>query len=79
MPRAAAPSVPVLSSTLQLPMASVDELVDGLTRSLVLAVDWPATVAAAGALGLEAAVEGGPGDTLSRLSRFAPQLAIVAP
>ena len=75
----AAPAVPVLSSTLQVPMATVDELVDGLTRALVLPVDWPATVAAAVALGVDAALEGGPGDTLTRLARFAPELAIVRP
>lgn len=75
----AAPRVPVLSSTLQRPMTTVDELVDGLTRALVLPVDWPATVAAAAALGCDRAIEAGPGDTLGRLARFAPELAIVAP
>lgn len=75
----APPRVPVLSSTLQRTMATVDDLVDGLTRSLVLAVDWPATIAAAAALGVDRALEAGPGDTLTRLARFAPELAIVAP
>jgi [acyl-carrier-protein] S-malonyltransferase len=76
---AAPPRVPVLSSTLQRPLATVDDLVEGLTRSLVLAVDWPATIAAAAALGVDRALEAGPGDTLTRLARFAPELAIVAP
>ncbi|WP_426571816.1 ACP S-malonyltransferase [Aquihabitans sp. McL0605] len=74
----AAPRVPVLSSTLQLPLRTVDELVDGLARSLVLAVDWPATIEAAAALGVDRAFEAGPGDTLRRLARFAPELAIVS-
>jgi [acyl-carrier-protein] S-malonyltransferase len=73
------PRVPVLSSTLQRAMASVDDLVDGLARSLVLAVDWPATVDAAVAAGIDEAVEAGPGDTLGRLGRFLSQLPIVAP
>lgn len=75
----AEPRVPVLSSTLQQLLRTPDELVDGLTRSLVLAVDWPATVAAAAAFGVQRAVEAGPGDTLSRLARFAPELAIDHP
>ncbi len=75
----AAPAVGVLSSTLQTVMDTVDSLVEGLTRSLVLSVDWPATVAAAAALGVERALEAGPGDTLSRLARFAPAVAIVRP
>lgn len=74
-----APRVPVLSSVLQRPMATVAEVVEGLTRALVLPVDWPATVAAAVALGVDRAIEGGPGDTLSRLARFAPGLVIVRP
>jgi len=73
------PRVPVLSSTLQQLLGTPEELVDGLTRSLVLAVDWPATVAAAVAFGVERAVEAGPGDTLSRLARFAPELVIDRP
>ena len=75
----APPRVPVLSSTLQQLLRTREELVEGLTRSLVLAVDWPATVTAAAAFGVERAVEAGPGDTLSRLARFAPQLAIDHP
>lgn len=75
----APPRVPVLSSTLQQFLRTPEELVDGLTRSLVLAVDWPATVAAAAGFGVGRAVEAGPGDTLSRLARFAPQLAIDHP
>lgn len=75
----AAPRVPVLSSTLHRPMATVDALVDGLSRALVLPVHWPRTIDAAVGLGVERAIEGGPGDTLSRLSRFAPRLVIVRP
>lgn len=75
----AAPRVPVMSSVLQRPMTTVDDLVEGLTRALVLPVDWPATVAAAVSLGVDRAIEGGPGDTLSRLARFAPGLAIDRP
>lgn len=75
----AEPRVPVLSSTLHAPLRTIDELVEGLAASLVRAVDWPATVAAAVALGASDAIEAGPGDTLARLSRFAPELAIVAP
>lgn len=75
----AAPSVPVLSSTQQHLMRSTEDLVDGLTRSLVLAVHWPATVAAARVFGVEQAHEAGPGDTLTRLARFAPELVIVRP
>jgi [acyl-carrier-protein] S-malonyltransferase len=74
-----APRVPVLSSTLQRVLETPEELVEGLTRSLVLAVDWPATVAAAVAFGVDHAVEAGPGDTLGRLARFAPELAIIQP
>lgn len=73
------PRVPVLSSTLHRTLDTPEDLVDGLTRSLVLAVDWPATVAAAAALGVDRALEAGPGDTLSRLARFAPALAIDHP
>lgn len=73
------PRVPVLSSTLQRVLETPEDLVDGLTRSLVLAVDWPATAAAAAAAGVHRAVEAGPGDTLSRLARFAPELAIDHP
>lgn len=73
------PQVPVLSSTTQRSMATAEDLVEGLTRSLVLPVDWPATVAAAAEAGVARALEAGPGDTLARLARFAPQLAIVAP
>jgi [acyl-carrier-protein] S-malonyltransferase len=75
----AAPRVPVLSSTSQRLLDDPDDLVEGLTRSLVLAVDWPATVAAAVATGCTRAIEAGPGDTLSRLARFAPDLAIDHP
>ena len=73
------PRVPVLSSTSQAAMATAAELVDGIARSLVDPVDWPATVAAARRRGVDRALEAGPGDTLSRLARFAPELAIVAP
>ncbi len=73
------PRVPVLSSTSQRPLAVAADLVEALTRSLVLPVDWPATVAAAVELGVTRAYEGGPGDTLSRLSRFAPELPVVQP
>lgn len=72
------PSVPVVSSTLGRALHTVDDLVGGLPASLVLPVDWPATVAAAAALGADRAWEAGPGDTLTRLSRFAPGLVIVA-
>ncbi len=73
-----APRVPVVSSTLQRPLTTVDELVDGLARSLVLPVHWPRTVDAVVAAGATRAVEAGPGDTLRRLARFAPALEIVA-
>lgn len=73
------PRVPVVSSTLQRPLATVEELVDGLARSLVLPVHWPRTTEAVVAAGAALAVEAGPGDTLRRLARFAPALEIVAP
>lgn len=73
------PRVPVVSSTLQRPLTTVDELVDGLARSLVLPVHWPRTTEAVAAAGAVRAVEAGPGDTLRRLARFAPALEIVAP
>ena len=73
------PRVPVVSSTLQRPLTTVDELVDGLARSLVLPVHWPRTTEAVAAAGATQAVEAGPGDTLRRLARFAPALEIVAP
>jgi [acyl-carrier-protein] S-malonyltransferase len=73
----ATPSVPVVSSTLQRPLTTVEDLVDGLAQSLVLAVDWPATVETVVALGPTRALEAGPGDTLGRLARFAPALEIV--
>ncbi len=73
------PRVAVLSSTSQQSLATAADLVEALTRSLVLPVDWPATVAAAAELGVTHAIEAGPGDTLSRLSRFAPELRIVGP
>lgn len=73
-----APRVPVVSSTLQRPLTTIDELVDGLARSLVLPVHWPRTVDAVVAAGATRALEAGPGDTLRRLARFAPALEIVA-
>lgn len=73
------PRVPVVSSTLQRPLVTTDELVDGLARSLVLPVHWPRTTEAVVAAGAARAVEAGPGDTLRRLARFAPALEIVAP
>jgi [acyl-carrier-protein] S-malonyltransferase len=72
----AAPSVPVLSSTLQQAMTTPDALIDGLSRALVLPVDWPRTVAAAG---VARAIDAGPGDTLTRLARFVPGLQMVQP
>lgn len=75
----AAPRVPVLSSTSQQVMADPGALADGIARSLVDTVDWPATVAAARRWGVHRAIEAGPGDTLSRLARFAPELDVVAP
>lgn len=73
------PAVPVVSSTLQRPLTTAAELVDGLAQSLVLAVDWPATIDAVVAAGATRAIEAGPGSTLRRLARFAPALEIVAP
>jgi [acyl-carrier-protein] S-malonyltransferase len=70
------PRVPVLSSTLQRPLTTAAELVDGLTRALVLPVDWPATVAAGS---VTRALDAGPGDTLTRLARFIPGLEMLSP
>lgn len=73
------PQVPLLSSTTQAFISSADELINALAEGLVLPVDWPATVRAAVAAGVISALEAGPGDTLTRLSRFLPALRVERP
>lgn len=70
----AAPTRPVVSSTACRPITVAGDLVDALVRSLVLPVDWPATVAATRSTGATSAIDAGPGDTLVRLARFLPDL-----
>lgn len=74
-----APRVPVVSSTSPRPHTDPDDLAESLVRSLVLPVDWPAAVAAAAATGAEHLLDAGPGDTLSRLARFLPDLPVLEP
>lgn len=73
----AAPTRPVVSSTACRAVTEPADLIDVLVRSLVLPVDWPATIRATVAAGAVTAVDAGPGDTLVRLSRFLPELPFV--
>lgn len=74
-----APRVPVVSSTSPRPHLDADDLAESLVRSLVLPVDWPAAVAAASAAGAGHLLDAGPGDTLTRLARFLPDLPVREP
>ncbi|WP_421118969.1 ACP S-malonyltransferase [Aquihabitans daechungensis] len=74
----APPAVPLVSSTACRAVTEADDLVDVLVRSLVLPVDWPATVAVAREAGAVGALDAGPGDTLVRLARFLPGLPFTA-
>lgn len=66
----AEPQVPLVSSTSARVVDGAEDLVDVLTRSLVLPVRWPDAAAALAALGITDVIDGGPGDTLVRLGRF---------
>ncbi len=66
------PVVPVVASTTATPMRRAEDLAPTLSRSLVLAVDWPGTVDTLAGLGVRTALDAGPGEALVRLSRFAP-------
>ncbi|MFN8016554.1 MAG: ACP S-malonyltransferase [Acidimicrobiales bacterium] len=68
------PRVPVVASTVAGPHRTGEALVEVISRSLVLPVDWPAAVDAMVAAGAERAIDAGPGDTLVRLARFLPAL-----
>jgi [acyl-carrier-protein] S-malonyltransferase len=74
----APPAVPVVSSTSARPIRDRDDLVDVLVRSLVLPVRWADAVSALHALGVSAALDAGPGDTLVRLGRFLPDVSFTA-
>lgn len=73
------PRVAVVSSTSPRPHVEAADLAESLVRSLVLPVDWPAAVAAAVAAGAERLLDAGPGDTLTRLARFLPDLPASEP
>ncbi len=73
------PRVPVVSSTSPRPHVEAADLAESLVRSLVLPVDWPAAVAAAAGAGAERLLDAGPGDTLTRLARFLPDLPASEP
>lgn len=68
------PSIPVIGSTMAGPWRTRADLVELLTRSLVLPVDWPMAVRTAVAEGARAIVDAGPGDTLTRLAKYLPSL-----
>ncbi len=67
---AAAPAVPIVSCTVHRPMTDPAEIALALARALVLPVDWPATLAAAVALGARRGLDVGPGRTLHNLAGF---------
>lgn len=71
------PRVPVVSSVLGRALTTRAEVVEALVRGLVLPVDWPAALDAVAAAGAGTLVDAGPGDTLTRLGRSAPGLAVV--
>lgn len=68
------PRVPVVSCTTQRPVGSSADVVDVLSRALVLPVRWVATMEAVRSLGVVRAVDAGPGATLANLARFSPIL-----
>ena len=63
------PLVPLVLSTAPEPVRRGDDLAERLISSLVTPVDWPAAIVAAHRLGVDRAVDAGPGDTLVRLGR----------
>ena len=69
------PRLPVVTSALPAARTDPGELADAMARCLVLPVDWPGTIAALAGLGVTAAVDAGPGDTLVRLARYEPGVA----
>lgn len=71
------PSVPLVGSTIPGPWTAAEDIAMLLVRSLVLPVDWPAAVATAAASGATCVLDAGPGDTLTRLARFIPDLPVV--
>lgn len=71
------PVMPVVLSTAGRAVTTAADLVEGLARALVLPVRWPAAVQALRGLGLAEAYDAGPGDTLSRLERFAPEVTFL--
>lgn len=70
------PVVPVVSSTTQATVTTAGDVVDVLTRALVLPVRWVETMHAVLALGITRAVDAGPGSTLANLARFSPVLEL---
>jgi [acyl-carrier-protein] S-malonyltransferase len=65
-------TVPFVSCTSQTIVRSAAELPVVLARSLVLPVRWVETVQAVRALGVTAAVDAGPSQTLANLAKFSP-------
>lgn len=72
------PRVPIVSSTTGQVSTTGPDVADSLVRGLVLPVDWPSVIATAADLGVTAAIDAGPGDTLRRLARFLPAIAFGA-
>jgi [acyl-carrier-protein] S-malonyltransferase len=68
------PAVPVVSSTALRAFTTADEIRAWLPRALVLPVRWLEALAVLVALGVEQAVDVGPGRTLHNLARHDPVL-----
>ncbi|HWJ64998.1 MAG TPA: ACP S-malonyltransferase [Acidimicrobiales bacterium] len=66
------PACPVVLSTWAEPVRAADVLAERLGRSLVLPVEWSATLGTLVGLGIDQLVDAGPGDTLVRLARHLP-------
>lgn len=64
------PTVPVVLSTAGAALTTRREVTEGLIAALVRPVDWPRAVSVASGLGVDEAVDAGPGNTLLRLARF---------